>query len=107
MSKLRESQHISDAIRDIFRMDEMGAVDSLDITEGDSEGEWEVTFKVLGVPVGMVVRALKENDGYKLEYCAYEDHWEEFRSYDYTAARPVLSVLFDACKDIRKFCKVD
>lgn len=100
-NKLMVSTRIADEIKDIFGMDDYGGYTDFDVEEDKSyEGEWIVSFKMLGVPMRIRVRETAAGD--RLEYNVHEDTWEEFDSYSYKAKMPILNLLYDTCAIIQK-----
>ena len=104
MSKLADSMEIADEVKAIFDFDDYSAFSHFSIDEDPHDaGEWKVTFKLLDVPLTLHVRKSKSSSN--LEFNVYDDNWEQFRSYNHTAAKPVVSLLFDVCARLNRVKK--
>ncbi len=108
MSNLKDAQKMqkmAEEIKDILEFDDYGIYEKEDfgIKQEEGEGVYTVDLKIRDVEFQFLVRFknaekvnLEEDDANDIEINMYEDYWEDVVTYNYTAKKLILMLLFDA-----------
>ena len=114
MSDLKDAQKMekmAEELKDILEFDDYGIYekDDFNIKKDDDSDIYEINLKIRDMEFEFHTRfalpddvRLDEDDSNEIEINTYEDNWDDIVTYNWTAKKLILMLLFDAVSRIQK-----